>query len=174
MATIAAYLVKASEVSCDTLVFAPTPEHIDTVSKSRPPKDRPYSLEYIAPRRIQQHRFFWAFLTKLVHARNEAYGETHWTPALLHEWVKYEIGHVSTTKLTDPVQIAKYGEVVVRPKSTNFKSMDQTEWAGYWERARKALLVRFLPADIITEAVRDCEVMIFGAPVSEITERTDA
>lgn len=100
---------------------------------------REVSLKVVVtrPRNIKQHRLFFAFVTYVAEALNDGPAPSilPWTQERVVELLKLATGHVELAPLP-PKDAKRLGvDLVARPKSISFASMDGAEFSKFMEAA---------------------------------------
>lgn len=85
------------------------------------------------PRSMPRHRFYWVVLG--IVADNQ---ERFRTAEDLHTAIKVKLGYVEDFVLID-------GSLLIRPRSTDFESMDELEFRQYMEAAFQIIVTDIIP-----------------------------
>ncbi|MEI9428650.1 DUF1367 family protein [Mesorhizobium sp. Cs1299R1N3] len=85
------------------------------------------------PRSLPRHRFYWVLLGIV------AENQDRWRTAEdLHTAIKVKLGYIEDFVLID-------GSLLIRPRSTNFDSMDELEFQEYLEAALAVISTDIIP-----------------------------
>jgi hypothetical protein len=85
------------------------------------------------PRSLPRHRFYWVLLGIV------AENQDRWRTAEdLHTAIKVKLGYIEDFHLID-------GSLLIRPRSTNFDSMDEIEFREYLDRALEVICTEIIP-----------------------------
>lgn len=80
--------------------------------------------EIARSRSLQQHRFYWSVLTRVLSDGPHEKVDSWRTPEAFHEALKVATGHVEIVQLVS-------GRLIKIPQRTGFDSMPQDEWQKF-------------------------------------------
>ena len=103
-----------------------------------------YRIEPVSPRNGKHHQLYWVFCTLVAHTLNEGQGGD-WSAEDVSDNIKRGTGHCDVLELPE-AEAARIGaKYVIRERSINFDSLDQSAFSDFFSAAMDYVLTHVCP-----------------------------